>query len=193
MSIFMPSSFTLLWESGALVREALLVASVWHEGQNARPCADSSTSGGDLPFISHPLRVALATRTLFGCADEDVTAAALLHDTLEKTDLPRDEIFTRFGERVGEMVVDLSKLDGMGEDAYWEHLAKASWRSRLIKMADALDHLDCVAEDMPERIHKAELAIGLAFSNEAPVRRAKGVLEKAVAMAERGEAVVVAG
>ena len=59
-----------------------------------------------LPYIEHPQAVARMLRDA-GYGDE-VQAAALLHDLLEDTDIPAEEIRDRFGERVAELVVVLS-------------------------------------------------------------------------------------
>lgn len=54
------------------------------------------------PFILHPLEVASLLSSC-GCSDE-VSAAAILHDTLEATGATSDEIELRFGARVGHLV-----------------------------------------------------------------------------------------
>ncbi len=59
-----------------------------------------------LPYIEHPQAVARMLREA-GYGDE-VQAAALLHDLLEDTDVPVEEIRERFGERVAELVAVLS-------------------------------------------------------------------------------------
>ena len=60
------------------------------------------------PFILHPLEVAAL---LHGRSfDEDVVAAGLLHDVVEKTDAEVDEVRRRFGDRVAGLVA------AVGED-----------------------------------------------------------------------------
>jgi (p)ppGpp synthase/HD superfamily hydrolase len=39
---------------------------------------------GETPYIAHPVRVALTILSVFQCDDAEITAAALLHDAIEK-------------------------------------------------------------------------------------------------------------
>jgi RelA/SpoT family (p)ppGpp synthetase len=71
-----------------------------HEGQRRR-------SGQ--PYITHPVAVAdlLADLRL----DAQTLIAAILHDVMEDTPTVKDEITTRFGPEVAELVDGVSKLD----------------------------------------------------------------------------------
>lgn len=75
-------------------RDALAFAQRAHAGQRRE--ADGA------PFIVHPLEVAMLLYEA-GAADE-VIAAGVLHDTLEKTDATVYELHARFGPRVCEIV-----------------------------------------------------------------------------------------
>ncbi len=130
------------------------------------------------------MRVALAVSHDFGCHDPEVVAGALLHDTLEKTELTGKTIREVFGPRVLHLVVALTKEEGADKKAYWERLARDGWKSRIIKMADALDHLkDCPPDDLPRRIRSAGRALALASPDEEPLRKAADVLRRAIASA----------
>ena len=59
------------------------------------------------PYITHPLEVA-AMLISRGCADE-VVAAALLHDVVEKSEADVDEVRERFGDRIARTVDALSE------------------------------------------------------------------------------------
>ena len=72
-----------------------------HHGQTR---ADNVT-----PYFSHVARVTLILAHVFGCYDEEVLAAALLHDTIEDTATDYDEVAELFGERVADYVVTLTK------------------------------------------------------------------------------------
>jgi (p)ppGpp synthase/HD superfamily hydrolase len=156
----------------SILQAATTLSAMAHAGQFIRT--------SDIPFIAHPVGVSLAVSCLFGCSDPEVSAAALLHDTLEKTRLSADEIADRLGPRVLALVVALTKDKNARGKAYWERLYGDVWEARLIKMADALDHLDCPAEDLESRIKSGRRALILAYSNEVPIRRARGVLESAL-------------
>ncbi|HEV2680988.1 MAG TPA: HD domain-containing protein, partial [Rhodanobacter sp.] len=61
------------------------------------------------PYITHPVAVAgiLAELGL----DAETIIAAILHDTLEDTELSREALAAEFGEVVAELVDGVTKLD----------------------------------------------------------------------------------
>ena len=61
------------------------------------------------PYFSHPVRVALTVVLTFGCTDENVVAAALLHDVIEDTTADYDDILEQFGPKVADIVACMSK------------------------------------------------------------------------------------
>jgi (p)ppGpp synthase/HD superfamily hydrolase len=71
------------------------------------------------PYITHPLEVA-AMLVSRGCPDE-VVAAALLHDVVEKSDADVDEVRRRFGDRIARTVDALSEDDEIAD--YYERKA----------------------------------------------------------------------
>ena len=105
-------------ERSELIREALETARQAHAGQTRRGSADG------VPYISHPLAVAehLAEHHF----TEDVLAAALLHDVVEKSDTEVGEVREQFGELVASLV------DAMTEDetieSYEERKEEHRWR-----------------------------------------------------------------
>ncbi|MES2925023.1 MAG: HD domain-containing protein [Verrucomicrobiota bacterium] len=152
------------------------MAAAAHEGQ--------TTAFPETPYIAHPVSVAGLVMGVFGCTDPEVVAAALLHDTLEKTSLEAEEIREAMGDRVLRLVLALTK-DGSGDDeARWRRLAEEGWEARLIKMGDALDHLNCGIDDLPHRIESAGRALELGFSEEEPIRLASEVLHESLRTAE---------
>jgi (p)ppGpp synthase/HD superfamily hydrolase len=82
----------------AKTQAALAYAGRLHEGQ--------LRAGDGAPFIVHPIEVGMLLNES-GAADE-VIAAGVLHDTLEKTDATAYDIYARFGRRVGDMVCAVS-------------------------------------------------------------------------------------
>jgi (p)ppGpp synthase/HD superfamily hydrolase len=109
---------------------------------------------------------------LFQCDDPEVTAAALLHDVLEKTDPTYEDLAGQFGSRVATMVAKLSKDNRLpGEEvdkAYFEQLRAADWKTRLIKLADVYDNLCDAGSERDKRKHTAEQALALAVESEPP-------------------------
>jgi (p)ppGpp synthase/HD superfamily hydrolase len=131
-------------------------------------------------FISHPLRVAALVAIEFGSHDDEIISTAVLHDVLEKTPATREELLQSFGRTVADLVGHLSKGPDESADSYWSRLNAAPWQARLVKMADALDHLDCPSHALVKRICNANRALELAFTNEAPLQRAKECLRHAL-------------
>lgn len=153
-----------------------------HAGQFIR---DTQT-----PYISHPAKVAMLIGNVFGCRDEEVAAAALLHDTLEKTGLTAEAILQEAGPRVLHLVLALTKEPDGNRRAYWETLHDEVWEARLIKLADALDHLDCPPEDLARRLRSARKALSLAFSDEEPMVTARVVLQEAIESASKRDRMI---
>ena len=108
----------------------------------------------DEPYIVHPIAVA-KTLSEYGATDE-VLAAALLHDTIEDTDVTYEDIQQEFGltgaELVGE-VTDVSRAED-GNRAFRKaldlvHLAGASADGQTIKLADLIDNTKSIVAHDP--------------------------------------------
>ena len=91
-----------------MIEKAVNYATKAHEGQVRK--------GGDIPFISHP--IAVASMILSHCSEKTV-AAALLHDTIEDTDVTYEDLVREFGKEVADMVLDVTEKD-----------KSASWKDR---------------------------------------------------------------
>ena len=63
------------------------------------------------PYIIHPLNVAYILADIG--LDESTICAALLHDLVEDTDAPSNDIKSEFGEEIAEMVAGVTKLSSM--------------------------------------------------------------------------------
>src|SRR5688572_29539451 len=60
------------------------------------------------PYINHPIEVLQILSTVGGVTDNDILIAAVLHDTLEDTETTPEEIEKEFGQRVLELVKEVS-------------------------------------------------------------------------------------
>lgn len=97
------------------------------------------------PYINHPVIVAQNVKNVG--ASREAVAAAILHDVVEDTPVTLDEIRTRFGDRVAElveMVTDVSRPeDGnrrIRKEIDRQHLAQADAEGQTIKLADLIDN-----------------------------------------------------
>jgi guanosine-3',5'-bis(diphosphate) 3'-pyrophosphohydrolase len=100
---------------------------------------------GATPYVSHPFRVCLTARHLFGVEDPAVLAAALLHDTVEDANTDYDDVAEAFGAEVAGWVAALSKDKRLPEPEreakYKATLAAAPAAVKLCKLADIHDNL----------------------------------------------------
>lgn len=145
------------------------MAAAAHEGQ--------TSPGVETPYFAHPSRVAMMVAAHFGCVDAEVIAAAYLHDVFEKTSLTREAVALTFGSTVAGWIEWLSKTSKDEKETYWKRLSEAPWQARLIKMADALDHLNGPAEYRESRLRAARRALALATSGEPAILQAAEILE----------------
>lgn len=138
------------------ITQAYKVAERAHEGQ-------LRTSGD--PYITHPL--AVAAILLDYCMDTDTICAALLHDTVEDTDVTLDELRKKFGEDVALMVDGVTKIGLVPlvskEEQQAENIRKILMamskdiRVIIIKLADRLHNMRTLAARPPEKQRKTSL------------------------------------
>ena len=77
-----------------LVSEAIAFAVMAHDGMRRKK--------GNAPYILHPMEAAVIVGTMTD--DQNLIAAAVLHDVVEDADIAIEEIEERFGSRVRELV-----------------------------------------------------------------------------------------
>ena len=77
-----------------LVSEAIAFAVKVHDGMRRKK--------SDIPYILHPMEAAVIVGTMTN--DQNLIAAAALHDVVEDTDISIEEIENKFGKRVKELV-----------------------------------------------------------------------------------------
>ncbi|KPA17013.1 GTP pyrophosphokinase, partial [Candidatus Magnetomorum sp. HK-1] len=107
----------------SLVTDAYYFAKKIHHGQKRR-------SGS--PYISHPVSVAEILTTLE--VDETTIAAGLLHDTLEDSNITRQDLVIRFGETITHLIEGVTKL-GQITLASKEELQAENFRKMFLAMA----------------------------------------------------------
>jgi (p)ppGpp synthase/HD superfamily hydrolase len=124
-------------DSSKLIREALDTARRAHAGQIR------NGSGGS-PYIEHPLAVAeLLAENDF---DEQVLAAALLHDVIEESATGVAEIRRDFGDRVADLVAALTDEESIEDyrrrkEAHRRQVDAAGSDARAIYAADKLANI----------------------------------------------------
>jgi guanosine-3',5'-bis(diphosphate) 3'-pyrophosphohydrolase len=106
--------------------EAIMLATQAHAGQ---------VDKGRQPYILHPLRVMLA------CKTEDERIAAVLHDTVEDTEVTSYQIMRQFGFVIEDAVGALTRRIDEAYPAFIERCA-ANPIARVVKLADIADNMD---------------------------------------------------
>ena len=132
------------------VREAAEFGASAHKGQKR-------LSGE--PFIAHPVATAAILADLH--LDPDTLVAAILHDVIEDTPTPKDQLAARFGADVAELVDGVTKLDAIQfksrEEAQAESFRKMllamvrDLRVILVKLADRTHNMRTIQAMPPHR------------------------------------------
>ena len=148
------------------VRRAYTFADEAHQGQTRK--------SGE-PYISHPLAVASILADMH--MDHQCLMAALLHDVMEDTGIPKHTLGKKFDPQVAELVDGVSKLTSMFEsraEAQAENFQKMTLamakdiRVILVKLADRLHNmrtLDYLEPDRRRRIARETLEIYAPIAN----------------------------
>jgi GTP pyrophosphokinase len=162
-----------------LLTEAYTLAKDRHEGQMRQT--------GD-PYITHPVAVTeiLADYGL----DIETLCAALLHDTVEDTELTLDQVAGQFGGHVAELIDGVTKLDlikfGSREEAQAATIRKLvvalakDVRVLLIKLADRLHNLRTIwpfPDEKQQRIARESLEIYAPLAHRLGVQEIKHEME----------------
>jgi len=166
-------------EQVALVQQAYVVARDAH--------APQTRSSGE-PYITHPVAVSsiLADMRM----DHETLMAALLHDVIEDTPVSKEELASKFGDTVAELVQGVSKLDKVKFKDYQEfevtNLQKMFMamtqdiRVILIKLADRTHNMRTLGALRPEkrrRIAKETLELYAPIANRLGIHNIKNELE----------------
>lgn len=146
--------------------------------------------------MEHPAAVAKLVCSV--SRDECMIMAALLHDTVEDTDVTIDIIELEFGHRVANLVSDLTDVskpeNGNRETRKAidrEHTAKASPDAKTIKLADLIDNTKSIVEHDPDfavvYLKEKELLLEVLTDGSAILYgiAADGLIQGKLALAER--------
>ena len=111
--------------------------------------------GKGFPYIVHPMEAVEIVATI--TPDQELLAAAALHDTIEDTDVTVEDIRREFGDRVAELVhAESDQLaEGISEEDSWhdrkqaaiDRLAAASHDAKIVAMGDKLSNMRAIWRD----------------------------------------------
>ena len=130
-----------------LLDRAVIFAVKAHAGTERR--------GKGFPYIVHPMEAMEIVATI--TPDQELLAAAALHDVVEDTEISADEIRREFGDRIAALVVAESDVfeEGVSEEDSWharkqaamDRLAAAPRDAKIVAMGDKLSNMRAIARD----------------------------------------------
>lgn len=116
------------------------------------------------PYINHPIEVASLLSNVASVSDIELLQAAILHDTIEDTDVTEETILKRFGETVLHYVKEVTDDKSLPlterRKLQIEKVQSSSKEIRLLKLAD---HCSNVAS-IPSTWNKKRCESYLAWS-----------------------------
>ena len=130
----------MLNNDSKIVFQALMVARRYHLNQ---------IDDEGKPYMNHIWQVYHIMQQV--TTDEEILAAALLHDIIEDTEYTQEELLKTFGQRVHDLVMEVThegKADNHG--FYFPRLH--SREGIMIKFADRLSNLSRMGSWKPDRV-----------------------------------------
>jgi len=131
-----------------------------------RAHAGTKRRGKGFPYIVHPMEAVEIVATM--TKDQELLAAAVLHDTVEDTDTTVEQIRTEFGDRIASLVASESDIvvegccegdDGEYLSSSWharkqaaiDRLARASHDAKMVALGDKLSNMRAIARDYAQQ------------------------------------------
>ena len=124
-----------------------------------RAHAGTERRGKGFPYIVHPMEAVEIVATM--TPDQELLAAAALHDTVEDTDVTVEQIRAKFGERIASLVASESDivLDGLPVEDSWharkqaaiDRLSHASHDAKIVALGDKLSNMRAIARDYAQQ------------------------------------------
>lgn len=111
--------------------------------------------GKGFPYIVHPMEAVEIVATI--TSDQELLAAAVLHDTIEDTNVTAEELRAEFGDRIANLVHAESDqfTEGVSEEDSWhdrkqaaiDRLASAPHDAKIVALGDKLSNMRAIARD----------------------------------------------
>ncbi|MCR5574019.1 MAG: HD domain-containing protein [Bacteroidaceae bacterium] len=120
-----------------------------------RAHAGTERRGKGFPYIVHPMEAMEIVATM--TSDQELLAAAALHDTVEDTDITVEQIRAEFGDRIASLVASESDTfeQGVSEEDSWharkqaaiDRLSSAPHDAKIVALGDKLSNMRAIARD----------------------------------------------
>ena len=126
-----------------LLDRAIRFAVAAHSGVERR--------GKGFPYIVHPMEAMAIAATM--TPDQEILAAAALHDVVEDTDVTLEDLRAQFGDRVAQLVD--TESDHFKDDLDWrarkedslKRLREANRDEKIVALGDKLSNMRAIARD----------------------------------------------
>ena len=126
-----------------LLDRAIRFAVAAHSGVERR--------GKGFPYIVHPMEAMAIAATM--TPDQEILAAAALHDVVEDTDVTLEDLRAQFGDRVAQLVD--TESDHFKDEQDWrtrkedslKRLREASRDEKIVALGDKLSNMRAIARD----------------------------------------------
>lgn len=151
-----------------LIDRAIRLATKAHEGVVRK--------GSDLPYIVHPLEAMTIVGTM--TSNQELMAAAVLHDVVEDTGITIDDIRRELGDRVAELVDAETdrEVSGISHVESWQHrkqatidrIAAGSRDEQIVALGDKLSNMRAMARNLNEQGDR----LWQRFNEKDPARHA---------------------
>ncbi len=115
--------------------------------------------GKGFPYVVHPFEAVAIVATMTN--DQELLAAAALHDVVEDTDITVEDLKKEFGERVAKLVEDESDkfFPGVSEADSWherkqiaiDRIKGLSREGKIVALGDKLSNMRAIARDFDEK------------------------------------------
>lgn len=165
-----------------LVRRSYYYAEQAHDGQKRR--------SGE-PYVTHPLAVAHILASMH--MDHQTLMAAMLHDVIEDTGIPKHALAAQFGETIADLVDGVSKLTQIEFESQAEKQAEnfqkmalamaKDIRVILVKLADRLHNMRTLGAMPP---HKKRRIAKETLEIYAPIAHRLGMNDVRLEFENRG-------
>ena len=131
----------------SILDKAIVFAVKAHQGAERK--------GKGFPYIVHPMEAVSIAATM--TSDQELLAAAVLHDTVEDTNVTLKDVEREFGKRIAELVEAESDIEfeGKSRQESWrlrkeeaiERLSTATNGVKIVALADKLSNIRAIYRD----------------------------------------------
>ena len=135
----------------SLLDRAIVFAVKAHAGTERR--------GKGFPYIVHPMEAMSIVASI--TSDQELLAAAALHETVEDTDVTVDQLRAEFGDRIADLVASESDavMEGVSERDSWHSRKQAAIDAlkgagrdvKIVALGDKLSNMRAIERDYAEK------------------------------------------